>query len=34
MIDPSARKAYVMFNEIPRIGDSRRFVALLNQRAA
>ncbi len=34
MIDPSARTAYVMFNEIPRIGDSRRFLALLDRRAA
>jgi uncharacterized protein YecE (DUF72 family) len=33
MIDPSARTAYVMFNEIPRIGDSRRFLALLSAAA-
>ncbi len=31
MIDPSARTAYVMFNELPRIGDSRRFLALLGR---
>lgn len=34
MVDPRARTAYVMFNEIPRIGDSRRFLALLNRGAA
>ena len=32
MIDPAARTAYVMFNEVPRIGDSRRFLALLDGR--
>jgi uncharacterized protein YecE (DUF72 family) len=32
MIDPNAGTTYVMFNEIPRIGDSRRFMALLAQR--
>lgn len=29
MIDPSAKTTYVMFNEIPRVADSRRFMALL-----
>ncbi len=33
MIDPSARTAYAMFNELPRISDSRRFLALLHQSA-
>ncbi len=32
MIDPSARTAYVMFNELPRVADSRRFLALLKAR--
>lgn len=29
MIDPRARVAYVMFNEIPRVSDSMRFLARL-----
>jgi len=33
MIDPSARTTYVMFNELPRISDSRRFLALLDANA-